>query len=467
MPNEQPWSEQIPGQPNQMAQLMQLFRGMGAGGGGPQQQQPQGGGMTPQQQPQQVQQARPGGFGAPANPVSQVSGMGPNQTSSSYGGPATNRVPGPGHSSQSWFGNEAEKRQVLTTNAIQGLSDVVTKHKQDQWQKEAAQAEQMWSNYVTLVQTAGTSQDPKAQQMMMQAAEQMKQDKNFVKLVEKAQKDPMSGAGVGLQRAMQTSMQQANQQLMLEKIQAEIENQRAQAQQHQAAARAETEVTPKLQAIIQGRQDVADTTTQGRKDVEGMRQEGAEKRTEMKGEFDVKKEQIKAAAKIQSARETSSLQWMRYQHTLDKDQAHDAALSYGPYMKLQQQATNAEAMAPLAVNGNAQASVALVSAFLGTNGNVGKAQFDAASKQQGGLMGKLGAIWGGPNGDQLIGVKMDQETADQMVNVIKFKATTALNAGNQMASEIYHIPTLGGQPAAPSQSGASKPDIVVSPEDMK
>lgn len=187
---------------------------------------------------------------APAPPVQAPTGGGQapripqlpqvNQTSLSSQGPLPIPQMGGG---QTEFNTKGGRDAAIITGAVNNITDSIHRWKVEGFQRSAAQAEQIWGNYLALSSAAENEQDPQKKQQMQQLAQQMLQDKKVAKVIEKAQKDPMSGEGVGLQRAIQGSASRAAAQAQLEHVYAQIQAEQMRAQQEQATAGLRTRQT--------------------------------------------------------------------------------------------------------------------------------------------------------------------------------------------------------------------------------
>jgi hypothetical protein len=161
----------------------------------------------------------------------------PSMTASAYGGPASQPMALPsGYETGFSFPNKAARNMAVTQGAIKNITEAIVQYKQQSFQKEAAKAEQTTFGYVTLLQKADEEQDPQKKQALIDAAKAMTSDKAVMKMLEKAQKDPMSGAAIGLQRAMQTAQAKASQNAQLESLRATAAKSYADAQKLQADA---------------------------------------------------------------------------------------------------------------------------------------------------------------------------------------------------------------------------------------
>lgn len=172
-----------------------------------------------------------------------------NQTAASSKGPLPIPQIGGG---QTEFRTKGGRDAAIISGAVNNITESVQRFKMKQFQSEAAHAEQIWTNYTDMQSAIQNEQDPQKKQRLQQAAQQLLQDKKNVKILEKAQKDPMSGAGVGMQRAIQGSSQRAMMQAQLEHVYAQMNAENMRAQQEQATgnlrnvqASQEGQVTPK------------------------------------------------------------------------------------------------------------------------------------------------------------------------------------------------------------------------------
>ena len=158
--------------------------------------------QTQQQQPQVAQQLQQFLTPSPA-------AMSPRQAAGPEGSGPTTHVTG------------------LIGAAVNGIGEIVQKHKQHKFEEEAAQTSQVMTEIINSKVAQGKMQsgqqlapdDIKAMAAQMNNQDPKKQQK-IVKLLEKAQSDPMSGAYVGIQRAYQTAMEQN---MAKAKLQADID----------------------------------------------------------------------------------------------------------------------------------------------------------------------------------------------------------------------------------------------------
>jgi len=262
-PNDVTGSDQLKQVMQRMAMMSKMFApaaGLGVqGASGPQQVSPAIVGQLPGQSPTMPQlPGMPGQSSQPNMTSLSTTGPRPPMQSPMTGGPYE-------------FQTRAGMRAAVTTNAINSLAGFAGQLKQKAWQKQASQAEQLWSSYNALTQAASDAQDPKQKQAIQQQIQAMfdpatPEGKKNSKLLEKAHSDPTSAAGVGLQRAMQMSKQEAMQQAQLEEQLQKIQTQRAQQAAEQARAQQEAahaklyqtqaakegQVTPALAAKQQG-----------------------------------------------------------------------------------------------------------------------------------------------------------------------------------------------------------------------
>lgn len=254
-------STQMPQSPSQTPNwFIQALKQLGMGGGG------QGQGMASMPRPAGVispaivPQSNPGV--APPVTVPQ-GGQTPripqlpqvNSTAAGYQGPS---APLPIGGGPTEFSTKGGRDAAIIKGSVDNILGTLHQYKVDQFQKQAAEAEQIWGNYLSLNSAAEGEQDPQKKQQLQKLAQQMLQDKKVAKVLEKAQKDPMSGPGVGLQRAIQGSSQRAMAQAQLEQVYAQIQNQMAQAAYHQSR----TPQTPEERGVAMGTLPSADTKAQ-------------------------------------------------------------------------------------------------------------------------------------------------------------------------------------------------------------
>lgn len=250
-------STQMPQSPTQTPNwFVQALRQLGMGGGQVPQMtsMPRPAGMispaiTPLANPSQAQAAppvtAPQGGQAPRIPqLPQV-----NSTAANFQGPS---APLPISGGPVEFSTKGGRDAAIIKGSVDNILGTLHQYKVDQFQKQAAEAEQIWGNYLSLNSAAENEQDPQKKQQLQQLAQQMIQDKKVAKVLEKAHKDPMSGPGVGLQRAIQGSSQRAMAQAQLEHVYAQMAAEQQRAQQEFATANLrnvqasqEGQVTPK------------------------------------------------------------------------------------------------------------------------------------------------------------------------------------------------------------------------------
>src|SRR6266702_3271 len=164
--------------------------------------------------------------------------MGPAQA----GGPVARTSPyqNPGGMQ---FRSPRARDAVVVGNTIQSLSQFVTETKQRNFEKEAAQANQLVSQIINSkqMQAKAKSGEPLTMQDIKMAAgdptmtQDPKQHKMLMKILDKAQSDPMSAAYVGIQRAYQTEQAKADKALADEEIRSKIQMQYAEAYRRQTA----------------------------------------------------------------------------------------------------------------------------------------------------------------------------------------------------------------------------------------
>jgi hypothetical protein len=194
----------------------------------------------------------PGGL-LPASAPPNVGGMmplpsggmvAPNQAQAQYPGPHPGAGQGPQPDMSQSFATKGQRDTFLVQSAIQGVGEGVKAYKQKKFEEESNQTSQAWQNYLYFKQGADKG-DPKMKQMM----DQMMQDPKIHKLFDKAQKDlgdgKMSGAAVGLQKAIKSSQDQAATQMQFDELQAKIANQKAQQQEAMAKASQAQALTPR------------------------------------------------------------------------------------------------------------------------------------------------------------------------------------------------------------------------------
>jgi hypothetical protein len=165
------------------------------------------------------------------------------------------------------FRTKAGRDAQVVNNAISSISQFAGQLKQKQWNKKAARAEQAWQSHLSLQQAINATDDPKAKQMLQQQLQQMMEDPKIGKIFSKAHEDPTSPEGVGIQRAMSMSQQQAKQKLDIANIQSQIQQRQAEA----AKARALTPQTDQERAVQMGTAPSADVIEQSKARIQAQK----------------------------------------------------------------------------------------------------------------------------------------------------------------------------------------------------
>ena len=248
--------------------------------------------LLQQQQSQQGQQPmseKPPGMVQPF-------GAQPNMTASAQQGPL--QAPSPvraGDVGKTEWDTKGGRAMAITQASIESFSNAFKTGEQKNWQKKSAQAEQAWQSYRGLQQALAEAQDPKAKEAIQKQLDAMMQDKNVQKIMKKAHQDPTSAEGVGLQRAMAQSKQEAKEQQALEEMQSKIHMQQEQAKAEQARAQQEQatanlrnvqalqegQVTPKVVAEEQTKKDVQEAKNKETQDRMNKWAEVENKRTQV------------------------------------------------------------------------------------------------------------------------------------------------------------------------------------------
>jgi DNA repair exonuclease SbcCD ATPase subunit len=256
--NKGPMSEQPPG--------MTTPFGMPGGGGGSTMPS-----VSPQiQQMQQQMQNQ-----------AQIFGQQPNATAASQQGPLQGpRNVRPGEVGQTEWSTRSGKNMAITEASVESFRNAFQVGEQKNWNRSAAQAEQLWQSYRSLNQALEETQDPKAKEAIKKQLDAMMEDPKTQKIMKKAHQDPTSAYGVGLQRAMQQSKQEAKEQAALEEVYSKIQlqQQQAQAEKQRAAQEASTahlrdvqaaqsgQITPKVGAELQNKKDIVQMQVDQQKD---------------------------------------------------------------------------------------------------------------------------------------------------------------------------------------------------------
>jgi hypothetical protein len=206
----------------------------------------------------------------------------PNMTASAMQGPLQGPAPSKASNiGQTEWQTKGGRAQAITEAAVESFSNAFKTGEQKQWQRRSSQAEQTWQSYRGLQQALAEAQDPKAKQAIQQQLDAMMEDKNVQKIMKKAHQDPTSAEGVGLQRAMAQSKQEAKEQAELEEMhqkmvlqaeqakaeQARAEQEKAHADLYTKQAAQEGQVTPRVAAEEQTRKDIATGQEKSRKEV--------------------------------------------------------------------------------------------------------------------------------------------------------------------------------------------------------
>ncbi len=179
-------------------------------------------------------------------PTSPTGGVLPGLTSGApmssaqAGGPAARSQQQPLNYGNMPVGTGGDKTASIIATAVQGMGSAVRAHKQMQFEKEAASSSQVMTEIINskLAQEkmkSGqqlTPDDIKQMAAAMGNSDPKKQAK-IMKLMEKAQSDPMSGAYIGIQRAYQGAMANYEQK---QKMQNEQTKAQAEAAQKDALA---------------------------------------------------------------------------------------------------------------------------------------------------------------------------------------------------------------------------------------
>lgn len=220
-----------------------------------------------QQITQMMNQAKqnplPGGAGTPARPGGSPPSMGggipqvpgtvpaPNMSGmgASAGVPAQSGVPAargpasfaPNMPSQSGveFHTPGGKNAAIVQNAMKSLTDSVVIVKQKKFESEVQTARQVMGQYMKLQTDAADAEkagDKEKAGRLRQQSETMMMDKKVQKILEKANKDPMSGSYFGVQQAYDDAQKRAMQQAATEEQQAKVKAEQALAKQREQAA---------------------------------------------------------------------------------------------------------------------------------------------------------------------------------------------------------------------------------------
>jgi hypothetical protein len=227
---------------------------------------PGGGGSTMPSVSPQVQQMQ-----QQMQNQAQIFGQQPNATAASQQGPLQGpRNVRPGEVGQTEWSTRSGKNMAITEASVESFRNAFQVGEQKNWDRSAAQAEQLWQSYRSLNQALEETQDPKAKEAIKKQLDAMMEDPKTQKIMKKAHQDPTSAYGVGLQRAMQQSKQEAKEQAALEEVYSKIQlqQQQAQAERQRAAQEAATahlrdvqaaqsgQVTPKVAAELQTKKDM-------------------------------------------------------------------------------------------------------------------------------------------------------------------------------------------------------------------
>lgn len=273
------------GSQQQIQDFLSKFQQMTGGNTMGPPQQPQGGGIVSPGQVGQLPQAATPPFRGQGPNLPQIPQL-PNLTAGGVQGPKG--MPIGAQPMQTEFQTRAGRNAAVVTSAINSLAQFAGQRKQEQWQKKSAQAEQAWGSYMALNQAISDAQDPKQKQALQQQLQQMTQDKNFAKIFDKAHQDPTSAEGVGLQRAMKASKEDAMQKMQLAQLQAQIQEHQAKAAQAQAM----TPRTDQERAVAMGTAPSADVQAREKARQEEKAQELQFKREQLAQQYDLRQQQI-------------------------------------------------------------------------------------------------------------------------------------------------------------------------------
>jgi hypothetical protein len=205
--------------------------------------------------------------GAGTLPGTLAGGPSPNLTAAGVTGPSQMQyVPG----QQTEWNTSGGRAMALTQNALQSVTQTVNQYRQKQFNQKAAVTEQAFQDqayYMQQMQDALQKGNGAGVLYWQKKLQDLQNDPKIGKALEKAHSDPSSPEGVGMARAYQTGLAQAEQQLKRDQLAAEVykyqqealkaqaETQTAQEQTRTARIRAEADqliAQARIQAINAG-----------------------------------------------------------------------------------------------------------------------------------------------------------------------------------------------------------------------
>jgi hypothetical protein len=174
-------------------------------------------------------------------------------TPAQAGGPEAGVTPIGYPTGQMEWKTKAAANAAAVTRTMNTIQDIVVQNKQKSFETEAAKANQAASMLIgaSLVKEKMARGEQLTLEDLKSAGAAMHADPKIMKLFEKAQRDPMSGAYVGIQRAQQAAMERTKQQ-------AEMEAQQAHAEYYRQAAQFQGERGDLEREKLVGQKSIAD-----------------------------------------------------------------------------------------------------------------------------------------------------------------------------------------------------------------